>query len=307
MTGEEAGAGEGAEEEEEEEEEERSLPDSMVSTANSNSSDDEKVEGESLRKGWVNFDDESSRPPLPPPRSELVDIGVSDEGTVHANPAIVENTDHALDFNLFSSTASDLGSSGRVSPFEDFSAQIAQTLFSQSRNRTSLDAYSANLMASASRDIYMTLDTSQPLSAEKTATVKTSSLQEPLIPNSSSSASVSSLDSNCTGASSNRPSTNPFAAAALKSAVNGCTDSPNHSLMLRDGGARTRGPPPPKPQPYSGKPVSALQQTCDDPFSNLLGGISMQAYACSGSSPTPHQQSGSPSPEHTDRVQAPLV
>ena len=45
----------------------------------------------------------------------------------------------------------------------------------------------------------------------------------------------------------------------------------NHSLMLRDGGACTRGPPPPKPQPYSGKPVSVLQQTCDNPFSNILG------------------------------------
>ena len=45
----------------------------------------------------------------------------------------------------------------------------------------------------------------------------------------------------------------------------------NHSLMLRDGGARMRGPPPPKPQPYSGKPVSVLQQTRDDPFSNILG------------------------------------
>ena len=51
----------------------------------------------------------------------------------------------------------------------------------------------------------------------------------------------------------------------------------NHSLMLRDGGACTRGPPPPKPQPYSGKPVSALQQTCDDPFSNLLGEITEPA------------------------------
>ena len=51
----------------------------------------------------------------------------------------------------------------------------------------------------------------------------------------------------------------------------------NHSLMLRDGGACTRGPPPPKPQPYSGKPVSALQQTHDDPFSNLLGEITEPA------------------------------
>ena len=51
----------------------------------------------------------------------------------------------------------------------------------------------------------------------------------------------------------------------------------NHSLMLRDGGACTRGPTPPKPQPYSGKPVSALQQTHDDPFSNLLGEITEPA------------------------------
>ena len=51
----------------------------------------------------------------------------------------------------------------------------------------------------------------------------------------------------------------------------------NHSLMLRDGGACTRGPPPPKPQPYSGKPVSALQQTRDNPFSNLLGEITEPA------------------------------
>ena len=276
--------------------------DSMVSTASSSSG--EVAVHASQRKGWVNFDDDSFAPPLPPPRSQLEVIHAG-AGAIHANPAVVNEGEHVVNFSKASATtAASTTVSGRTSPFEDFSAEVAQTLFSQSRNRTSLDAYTANVMASASRDIYMALDASQTISERRDSQT---SLPEPLIP-SSSSASVSSVDSTYT---SNTLSTNPFA-PPLKSTANGFPSSPSHPLVQREW-VRPRGPPPPKPQPYSGKPVSTLQlPRTDDPFGNLLGGISMQAYASSSpggtkcNSPTAQLRSNSTSPGPA-AVEPPLV
>lgn len=269
--------------------------DSMVSTASSSS--EETGEPKVQRKEWVKFDEDSSQPPLPPPRTQL-----EDPGTVHANPAAMEGTDQVFDFNPFSKSSATTATSGATSGgLEDFSAQVAQTLFSQSRNRSSLDAYTAKLMASASRDIYRALDMNQTISERNESQT---SLPEPLIPSSSSS-SVSSLDTRNT-------STNPFA-PSLKSTANGFPGSSSHPHMER---ARPRGPPPPKPQPYSGKPVSELKlPTTDDPFSNLLEGISMQAYASSGASvsksdpPSRQLQNDLTSPQHprVTAVQSPLV
>ena len=257
--------------------------DSMVSTASS-SSEELSVPTAAQRQGWVHFDvGENTTPPLPPPRSQLDNL-ISEDGAVLANPVVVSGpgSNDLVDSNPFSrtdasnSTLDDFTLSGRISPFEDFSAQVAQTLYSQSRNRTSIDAYTADLMASASRDIYMALGpttTTIPESSRESEAI----LLEPLIPNSSST-SVSSLDSiSCLNT---HPSTNPFAPSPLKSTSNGFPSSSSHPLMQREW-VRPRGPPPPKPQPYSGKPPSLLQQKSisNDPFSNLLEGMSMQAYA----------------------------
>lgn len=269
--------------------------DSMVSTASSSSEEtgDPKVQ----RKEWVKFDEDNSQPPLPPPRTQL-----EDTDTIHANPAAMEGTDQVFDFNPFSkSSATTATSSATSGMLEDFGAQVAQTLFKQSRDRSSLDSYTANLMASASQDIYRALDMNQTISERN---VSQTSLPEPLIP-SSSSTSVSSLDTRNT-------STNPFA-PSLKSTANGFPSSSSHPQMER---VRPRGPPPPKPQPYSGKPVSELKlQATDDPFSNLLEGISMHAYASSGASvskcdpPSRQLQNDLTSPQHSrvTAVESPLV
>ena len=256
--------------------------DSMVSTASSSSEELPATATASRkagqRRGWVNFDEEDSHqppPPLPPPRSELDNY--SSCGAVLANP-LVETTEDVIDFNPFSRTEPAGGAAdGRVSPFEDFSAQIAQTLLDQSRNRSSIDSYTANLIASASRDLYRTIGTQpQPIPEQRESGA---SLPEPLIPTSSST-SISSLDrGSCAGAI---PSTNPFAPVPLLSVANGF---PSHPLAHREW-VRPKGPPPPKPKPYSGKPVSELQSAirADDPFGNLLEGMSLQAYANSSSS-----------------------
>lgn len=271
--------------------------DSMVSTASSSS--EELTALATQRKGWVNFDDD--KPPLPPPRSQLDDVG---SGAVLANPNAVESrTDPFIDFNPFSrlDTGTSDGQGGRRSPFEDFGASIAETLFSQSRNRTSLDAYTANLMESAGREIYMALDTRHTIPERRESEV---SLPEPLIPTSSST-SVASSDSTCT---SNFSSTNPFTPPPLKSSANGFPSSQSHPLLQqREWVRQPRGPPPPKPQPYSGKSAFAMKASDNtgDPFGNLLEGISMQAYAsgpkCSSPSVTSPQHSG-----HTP-VETPLV
>ena len=276
--------------------------DSMVSTASS-SSEELTTNPATHRRDWVNFD-EDDKPPLPPPRSELDNIA---GGNVLVNPLIKTSND-VVDFNPFSGMESGHGT-GRVSPFEDFGAQVAQTLFNQSRNRSSIDSYTADLMASASRDIYMALgSTTQPTIPERNES--DTSLPEPLIPTSSSS-SLSSLDRG--GSCAQRaPSTNPFAPPPpLSSATNGF---PSHPLMQREW-VRPKGPPPPKPQPYSGKPVSVLCTAArtDDPFGNLLEGISMEAYANSSPLSSGNSKSslpaGQPPPassQHTS-VESPLV
>ena len=273
--------------------------DSMVSTASS-SSEDLSLATTMRRKDWVHFEVEAeSKPPLPPPRSQLDDFG-SREGAVLANPAVTSGTEseNLVDFNATSM------SSGRVSPFEDFSAQVAETLFSQSRNRTSIDAYTADLMATASRDIYKAIGPTIPESTRESEV----SLPEPLFPTSSSN-SVSSLDSNtCTGTFL---STNPFVSLPLKSTTNGFRSSPGHPA-LQKGLVRPQGPPPLKPQPYSGNTLSVLQKQSgsDDPFSNLLGGISMQAYANTSakcSSPAADQTPVSTEKTRPTAVESPLV
>ena len=265
--------------------------DSMVSTVSSSS--EELTVLANQRKGWVNFEEE--KPPLPPPRAQLEEVTT---GAILANPNTVDSgRDPFIDFNPFSRLdvdSSDAPQSGRMSPFEDFGASIAETLVSQSRNRTSLDPYTANLMESAGREIYMALDTRSAIPERRESEIV---LPEPLIPTSSST-SVSSLDSNCTA------NLYPFAPPPLKSASNGFPGSQSHPLTQREW-VRPRGPPPPKPQPYSGKPVLALQGM-DDPFGNLLGGISMQAYA---SGPTCSSPAVPSSPQHLAHtpVETPLV
>ena len=312
----EGGGGEPCKDEAEAEQRDRSSTgsDSMVSTASSSSEDLATLggggggggaggggEGGGERRGWVNFDDDGPTPPLPPPRSELDDL-TTGAGAILANPAVSEQL---MDFNPFSRVPdpSNAAASGRVSPFEDFSTQIAQTLFTQSRNRTSLDAYTANVMESTCRDLYMAVDTRNVAPDRRESQT---SLPEPLIPT-SSSASISSLGGNCTTVV---PSTNPFASLPLKSTANGFPGSPGHPLMQREC-VRPRGPPPPKPQPYSGKPLSALTLPGgrDDPFSNLLEGMTMQAYASSGPIANVQLPSDSTSPQHHGpaAVESPLV
>ena len=307
------------EEEEGEEEElqgrERSFTgsDSMVSTASS-SSEELSATTASHRRGWVNFDDDDShKPPLPPPRSEL--DSPTPSGEVLANP-LVETADEVVDYTPFGRT--DLQPSdpetGRVSPFEDFGAQIAQTLLNQSRNRSSIDSYTANLIASASRDLFALGNQPQTIPERRESEV---SLPEPLIPSSSKEDSrrneraaiscqlLGSLDrGNCVGGV---PSTNPFASAPLSSVANGL---PAHPLVQQREWVRPKGPPPPKPKPYCGKPVSELQLAfqVDDPFGNLLEGMSLQAYA--SSSAAGNMCSSLPgltsTPQHTS-VESPLV
>ena len=289
-------------EEEEEQGRERSFTgsDSMVSTASS-SSEELSATTASHRRGWVNFDDDNShKPPLPPPRSEL--DSPTPSGAVLANP-LVETADEVVDYKPFG--RADLQPSdpetGRVSPFEGFGAQIAQTLLNQSRNRSSIDSYTANLIASASRDLFALGNQPQTIPERRESEV---SLPEPLIP-SSSSTSTSSLDrGNCVGGV---PSTNPFASAPPSSVANGL---PAHPLVQQREWVRPKGPPPPKPKPYCGKPVSELQSALqvDDPFGNLLEGMSLQAYA--SSSAAGNMCSSLPgltsTPQHTS-VESPLV
>ena len=297
--------GEGGEGEAQQRDRSSSGSDSMVSTASS-SSEDLSVGGGVQRRGWVNFDDNGTTPPLPPPRSELDDL-TTGPGAILANPAAMTDGEQLMGFNPFCRVPdpSSAAASGRVSPFEDLGSQIAETLFSQSRNRTSLDAYSANFMASTCRDIYMALETTHSTTDGRESQT---SLPEPLIPT-SSSASLSSLGGNCT---SLPPSTNPFAPIApLKSTANGFPGSSAHPIAQREW-ARPRGPPPPKPQPYSGKPLSALNLPGgkDDPFGNLLEGMSMQAYASSGPTAvvTANTQLSSDSPStQPATVESPLV
>ena len=275
--------------------------DSMVSTASRSSEELTTALAASQRKGWVNFDEnDSSKPPLPPPRSQLDDVAASG-GAIIANPATTEvSGDQFVDFNPLSRTAND-DSSGRLPPFGDFGAQVAQSLFSQAKNRNSIDAYTANLMASTSKDIYMALDRSHTIPERRESEP---ALPEPLIPT-SSSASVSSLDRN--GITS-LPSTNPFAPLPLNPTANGFPSSQGNPLVRREW-VKPQGPPPPKPLPYSGKPVAALKPPGsgpDDLFSNLLEGMSMQAYA--NSVPKCSSPSAA-SPQHTGHtaVEAPLV
>jgi hypothetical protein len=267
--------------------------DSMVSTASSSSEELTAAPVASQRTGWVNFDeDESSKPPLPPPRSELDTLPA---GAVLTNPMVqTEAPAEVPDSNQFSGTEPDPGT-GRVSPFEDFSAQVARTLFTQSRNRNSIDSYTADLMATASQDLYRALGPSTPTIPER---IETETLPEPLIPTASST-SLSSLGKNCCP----RPSTNPFAPLPLSSATNGFPASVGHPVGPREWVQRPRGPPPPKPQPYSGKPLSELrpQIGTGDPFGNLLEGMSMQAYAHSSAAAQLPL-----SPQHT-AVESPLV
>jgi hypothetical protein len=253
--------------------------DSMVSTASS-SSEELTISTVNQRTGWVNFEeDDSFKPPLPPPRSELDNI--SGGGEVLVNPLVETTSEEVVDFNPFATTDSGPAATGRVSPFEDFGAQVAQTLFNQSRNRSSLDSYTADLMATASRDIYMALNsTSHPPTIPERRESGVS-LPEPLVPT-SSSGSLSSLEQG--SCPQTVPSINPFAPPPpLSSATNGFP--PSHPLVHREW-VRPKGPPPPKPQPYSGKPVSVLCTAArtDDPFGNLLEGLSMEAYASSPSS-----------------------
>lgn len=308
--------------------------DSIISTASSSS---EQEEGAQLRD-WVKFDDEEARPPLPPPRSALDEFlreGRPSPSPSPTPPVPIEVTAPGGSMNPFSTPPTD---TGRASPFDDFSASVAQSLFSQSRNRTSLDAYSANIMANASMDLYKALETNHES--------ENAVLPEPLIPTSSSTslASMGSASSSATLGAAPHPSQyNPFAAPPKftvsssspnfthMTGVNGspasfhkCPSSLGQtSLQAQGDRAHVKRPPPPKPQPYSGKPVSAYQQqAANDPFSNLLSGMSMQAYANSGkssnpSSPsiqkavnsTPTQQSVSSSQptQQTVHVESPLV
>lgn len=275
--------------------------DSIISTASSSSVEQE----ESTRlRDWVRFDDEEARPPLPPPRSALEEFhterGLSPS---HVVPVPAEKTAPEASWNPFSTLSTD---TGRVSPFDDFSASVAQSLFSQSKNRNSLDAYSASVMANASMDLYKALETQQES--------ENAVLPEPLIPTSSSTnvASMDSVSSSATQGATHTPSHyNPFAEPP-KFTVS--TSSPNFTHMtgvngspasfhkcassLGQSSAQARGdrahvkrPPPPKPQPYCGKPVSTFQQQGNDPFSNLLSGMTMQAYAKSGKSSNPSSPS----------------
>ena len=315
---------------------------SFISTASS-SSDEAAEQGVRLRN-WVQFDNNTTRPPLPLPCSTLEDTTKQDV-SLEALPIPVPTIHTNNHWNPFSSPPVN---SGRVSPYEGFSASIADTLFSQSKTRNSLDEYSANIMASASRELYKTIDTHNK--------AKSAVLPEPLIP--TTSASVSSTGAVLKPAihdPSNSSQYNPFAEPPESTMTT--TTSPNiqllHTTNMNGGSnslqkcpsvplshssstpqrdkAQARRPPPPKPRPYSGKPVSAFQQQLplpspgDDPFGNLLSGMSMQAYAnsmknittslpsveCStqdlnSNSPQKSLSSSHPSPQNSP-IESPLV
>lgn len=293
-------------EEEEEKEEDRGKTSDTESASTVSSSS----ELGHLQDNWERFDDDE-RPPLPPPRSELQHLNTYPENpsdTTIANPALTNS------LNPFSAEIV----SGRVSPFDDFSSSIAQTLFDNSKRRS--DPFTASTLATMSMDLLKTVSEHS----------ETQELPAPLIPTSSSGYPTSDLPTSLprrrsspqvnrianlkpgdnsrqfySGSTPNlRQTGNSSPNLAHKSSASAGNSptltqkAPNENSTPKQQSDNTsrehspfKRPPPPKPQPYSGATIEQIRSRVGssastlstsntyDPFGGLFGEGGLAAYA----------------------------
>ncbi len=266
---------------------------SVISTASSSSD-------QSTPEHWEKFDeDQDLRPPLPPPRSALRHFYDNNQRQNSTSPDYSlesSNDDGRTNFlNPFDEVPT-----GRTSPIDDFSASIAESLFSNSRQRS--DPFAASTFATTGMDLIktsVTLDVQReqsppaPLIAVASTGDATAELPTTL-PSIRSSPQFSR--NHFDGATSNSLNGGVFGLVQYKSgggstpnlhsghhgdilmASSSAGCSPVRSTKVNheecvghltsesrrteslSGAAPSKRPPPPKPKPYSGGAMSFLQQ-----------------------------------------------